>query len=74
MTQLLGAHCWGCTRRYHFASIQPAAFTDITEGDNNCTMGHCCTYGYPATEGWDPLTGLGTPRFDLLVEYVKGLP
>lgn len=59
---------------YHFASIQPSAFGDITEGDNNCTMGHCCNYGYPAAVGWDPLTGLGTPRFDLLVKYVQSLP
>ena len=59
---------------YHLAATQPAAFGDITSGDNNCTMGHCCTLGYPATPGWDPLTGLGTPRFDVIAEYVASLP
>eukprot|EP00698_Gefionella_okellyi_P015444 TRINITY_DN4357_c0_g1_i1.p1 TRINITY_DN4357_c0_g1~~TRINITY_DN4357_c0_g1_i1.p1 ORF type:complete len:576 (+),score=123.19 TRINITY_DN4357_c0_g1_i1:2207-3934(+) len=39
-------------------------FRDITEGENNCCAGDegsavCCRYGFYATQGWDPLTGLG---------------
>ena len=35
------------------------AFNDITEGKNP----GCGTNGFNATVGWDPVTGLGTPRF-----------
>ncbi|KAJ8454451.1 hypothetical protein ONZ45_g19303 [Pleurotus djamor] len=34
-------------------------FNDITEGSNP----GCGTIGFPAREGWDPATGLGTPDF-----------
>lgn len=42
------------------------AFTDITEG----TQGGCNTTGFPVTEGWDAVTGFGTPLFPKLVEAV----
>ncbi|KAI0081293.1 subtilisin-like protein [Panus rudis PR-1116 ss-1] len=35
------------------------AFNDITTGSNP----GCNTNGFPATTGWDPVTGLGTPNF-----------
>jgi len=39
----------------------PSAFTDIKEGSNKCGVrGQPCCGGYDATEGWDPVTGLGT--------------
>jgi tripeptidyl-peptidase-1 len=39
------------------------AFTDITEGSNK-DLGDL--YGFPATQGWDAATGLGTPIFEKL--------
>lgn len=33
----------------------PEVFQDVTVGDN----ANCGTSGFPATEGWDPVTGLG---------------
>ncbi|KAJ7171419.1 family S53 protease [Mycena filopes] len=39
-----------------------AAFKDITTSNNP----GCGTDGFPATMGWDPVTGLGTPDFALL--------
>jgi len=43
-----------------------AAFNDITQGNNRCTAGTvCCTQGFTAATGWDPLTGLGS------VDYAK---
>ncbi|RYC53786.1 hypothetical protein CHU98_g12422, partial [Xylaria longipes] len=33
----------------------PEVFNDITVGDNR----GCGTAGFPATEGWDPVTGMG---------------
>lgn len=43
----------------------PAAttFTDITTGNNP----GCGTNGFPATVGWDPVTGLGSPNFPALL-------
>ncbi|KIJ31477.1 hypothetical protein M422DRAFT_185928, partial [Sphaerobolus stellatus SS14] len=39
---------------------------DITSGSNP----GCGTDGFPASIGWDPVTGLGTPNFNNLI----GLP
>ncbi|KAF8258755.1 subtilisin-like protein [Lactarius quietus] len=49
-------------------SIDPndCAFNDITSGSNP----GCGTVGFPAVAGWDPVTGLGTPNFDILEEIV----
>jgi len=39
---------------------------DITSGENNCTAGTvCCSQGFYAAAGWDPLTGFGS------VDYAK---
>jgi len=46
------------------------AFHDITNGTNQ----GCGTVGFKATEGWDPVTGLGTPNFPRLVEKWLELP
>ncbi|KAL4800666.1 peptidase S8/S53 domain-containing protein [Aspergillus venezuelensis] len=42
----------------------PEAFRDITGGYNE----GCGTNGFPATEGWDPVTGLGIPVYSRLLE------
>ncbi|KAI0047118.1 family S53 protease-like protein [Auriscalpium vulgare] len=39
-----------------------SALTDVTTGNNP----GCNTNGFPATTGWDPVTGLGTPNFAAL--------
>ncbi|KAG5976499.1 hypothetical protein E4U55_007302 [Claviceps digitariae] len=46
-----------------------AAFRDVTHGSN---MG-CNTSGFPATGGWDPATGLGSPWFPKMKELALGL-
>ncbi|KAF8516725.1 family S53 protease-like protein [Hysterangium stoloniferum] len=45
-----------------FIYANPGAFNDITTGNNP----GCNTNGFPATTGWDPVTGLGTPNFPKL--------
>jgi len=40
-----------------------AAFTDITTGSNP----GCNTNGFPASAGWDPVTGWGTPDYTKFV-------
>ena len=65
---------------YAFGATSPDGFTDITDGDNSCTRGDgradadCCKFGFAAARGWDPVTGLGTPRYEALKAYVLGLP
>ncbi|KAI1787575.1 family S53 protease [Ganoderma leucocontextum] len=49
-------------------STAAAALNDITEGSNP----GCGTQGFPAAEGWDPVTGLGTPDFTKLLAAVTG--
>ena len=45
-------------------------FTDIVDGYNEgCSNG----YGFYTSEGWDPVTGLGTLRFDKLYDYLVNL-
>lgn len=46
------------------------AFNDVTEGSNP----GCGTQGFPATKGWDPVTGWGTPNYGKLKDIVMALP
>jgi len=50
-----------------------AAFNDITTGVNN-GCGIRKVGGWPAKEGWDAVTGVGTPDFAKLAKVVAGLP
>merc|ERR1711971_599175 len=47
----------------------PDAFTDITKGSN--AIGENQKSGWKCTEGWDAVTGLGTPKFEKLQAVVK---
>ena len=58
---------------YQMWNDNPSTFKDITQGNNYCTEMQCCsntTYGYEATKGWDPVTGLGTPNVGLMKEWL----
>jgi len=49
-------------------------FTDVTLGDNAYGRGPFRTpYGFNATKGWDPVTGLGTPVADKMLAYLQKL-
>merc|ERR1711939_1175164 len=45
------------------------AFTDITQGSN--AIGSNARSGWKCTEGWDAVTGLGTPQFTKLQNVVR---
>ncbi|KAK3386302.1 peptidase S8/S53 domain-containing protein [Sordaria brevicollis] len=48
----------------------PEIFNDVTKGSNPA----CHSSGFLATEGWDPVTGLGTPNFPKLLDLLMSLP
>merc|ERR1712048_827228 len=51
---------------YHESTRAAGVFNDITEGSNP----GCGTQGFPASEGWDPATGLGSINFGNLKQLV----
>ena len=51
-----------------------ASLNDITEGASGGGCDGLSDKGYPATEGWDPVTGLGTPDYSKLAKVVAALP
>jgi len=48
----------------------PEVFTDIVAGNNDVNSDG---YGWYATPGWDPVTGLGTPNVGMMIDLVKRL-
>ncbi|KAK3680269.1 hypothetical protein LTR78_000647 [Recurvomyces mirabilis] len=48
----------------------PEMFNDITNGSNP----GCGTNGFPASPGWDPVTGMGTPNYPKMKEVFCSLP
>lgn len=44
--------------------IDPEVFNDIVNGSNP----NCGSSGFSAVKGWDPVTGLGTPKYPKLLE------
>jgi len=60
---------------YKMAAEHPAAFTDITKGDNICTEAGCSSgcQGFYAAKGWDPVTGLGSPVYTEMLKYIQSM-
>jgi len=58
---------------YQIAAADPTAFHDITVGDNKCTEDGCSAscQGFLCAVGWDPVTGLGSPNTQALIDYIN---
>ena len=56
---------------YKMYAADKTTYTDITTGNNYCTEQCCGTVGFVATKGWDAVTGLGTPMFPRMQEYLR---
>lgn len=67
--------------------ILPALYTyydqyvrDVVSGDNHCAASGlvCCSQGFSATQGWDPVTGLGSLNFtrflDTMINIASVIP
>ncbi|OHW92825.1 pro-kumamolisin [Colletotrichum incanum] len=48
----------------------PEVLNDVTNGDNP----GCGTKGFSAVEGWDPVTGMGTPNYPEMEKLFLSLP
>jgi len=59
---------------YQMALAKPSSFNDITSGNNCATESYVCQFGFNAAVGWDPVTGLGSPDFGIMYEYIVGHP
>merc|ERR1711988_1197823 len=55
---------------YQAAEECPDCFQDITHGYNNNDCPHPAGTGFYAAPGWDPTTGLGSPNFAALKDYI----
>ena len=50
--------------RRHPRNANPGAFNDVTVGSDKVGRGgDSLPYGYDCAKGWDPVTGLGTPKY-----------
>lgn len=49
--------------------MNPGMFNDITNGTNP----GCGIVGFSAVPGWDPVTGLGTPNYPKMRDFLVGL-
>lgn len=58
---------------YWMAESCPEAFNDVKMGNNQAAKGEPveCLYGFPAAQGWDAATGLGSIRFGSFVSCAK---
>jgi tripeptidyl-peptidase-1 len=63
---------------YQMWQEQPNTFNDITVGSNGgkhyLGTQACTKFNFYATKGWDAVSGLGTPNFGRIREYVAKLP
>ena len=57
---------------YAMYEADPNIFHDVTEGNNRCTEMGCSDkcFGFFATAGWDPVSGLGTPNYQLMHKFI----
>lgn len=55
-------------------SLPASNFNDVTVGDNRCGdyTQSCCASGFAAVAGWDPVTGLGSMKFDSVLASALG--
>jgi len=62
---------------YDMAKKKQGTFRDVTIGNNRIDRSGPLaplSEGYDCTDGWDAVTGFGTPNFAEMLEYVKALP
>ena len=58
---------------YSLYKRDPTLFQDITKGGSQCTEAECCNnnWGFLPAKGWDPVSGLGTPKVGKIAEKLR---
>lgn len=61
---------------YKMAKECPKCFNKVTSGNNRCTEGTCCEYGYyvPSDGSLNAVTGWGTPNVGEMLKFSLALP
>jgi len=63
------------TRLYQaMRASKGALLFDVTSGNSRCALDSCCDDGFPATVGWDAMTGYGSPTWPGLMQYLASSP
>lgn len=61
---------------YQMKREAPDTFYDVVVGDNHCTEETCdeeMCLGFACTTGWTPVTGLGTPNVQAMLDYLENI-
>eukprot|EP00026_Physarum_polycephalum_P004295 Phypoly_transcript_04313.p1 GENE.Phypoly_transcript_04313~~Phypoly_transcript_04313.p1 ORF type:complete len:710 (+),score=100.16 Phypoly_transcript_04313:49-2178(+) len=57
---------------YQIARDHPGAYNDVVVGNNRCGTNEdeCCPYGFQAVPGFDAVSGLGSPNFEIFSKVI----
>lgn len=60
---------------YHLHQHEPSAFQDVVIGNNGADIegSIICEQWFGATTGWDAVSGVGTPNFSYISNFVRSL-
>ncbi|ETI31125.1 hypothetical protein F443_21849 [Phytophthora nicotianae P1569] len=60
---------------YYLAETNPNAFNDVVVGNNGAPRGGNtpCEDSFSAAAGWDAVSGVGTPNFPVISEFITNL-
>jgi len=60
---------------YYLAETDPEAFNDVVIGNNGAPRGgnNPCEDSFSASAGWDAVSGVGTPNFPVISEFIANL-
>lgn len=59
---------------YYMQKHTPGAFHDIVTGNNGATRGgDICSDSFGATSGWDAVSGVGSPNFQVIADFILSL-
>lgn len=72
LTALANPGSRGYPLLYKMAADDATTFRDVTSGNSTCTEYECCgaNFGYVATDGYDVVSGLGTPDVKRIVVWL----
>ena len=63
---------WNWSKKY---PVKEPELEQITDGYNWCTEASCCDnatqFGFNASKGYDPVSGLGTLNINNIVDFLK---